>query len=83
MKPDKALIFELSRPGRAAYSLPECDVPELGADSVIPAGLLRAKRAELPEVYEVRRHPALHGAVPPQLRRGQRLLSARLLHDEV
>ncbi|OXS60383.1 glycine dehydrogenase (aminomethyl-transferring) [Cohnella sp. CIP 111063] len=53
MKPDKALIFELSRPGRAAYSLPECDVPELCADSVIPAGLLRAKPAELPEVYEV------------------------------
>ncbi|WP_372635098.1 aminomethyl-transferring glycine dehydrogenase subunit GcvPB [Cohnella sp.] len=53
MKPDKALIFELSRPGRVAYSLPECDVPELGAASVIPADMLRAKPAELPEVYEV------------------------------
>lgn len=26
MKPEKALIFELSKPGRVAYSLPECDV---------------------------------------------------------
>jgi len=53
MKPDKALIFELSRPGRAACSLSECDVPELDVASVIPAGMLRAKPAELPEVYEV------------------------------
>lgn len=53
MKPEKALIFELSKPGRVAYSLPECDVPETDAASFIPESLLRSKPAELPEVYEV------------------------------
>jgi glycine dehydrogenase subunit 2 len=53
MKPEKALIFELSKPGRIAYSLPECDVPEIAAQSLIPGDLLRSKPAELPEVYEV------------------------------
>lgn len=53
VKHDKALIFELSRPGRVAYSLPECDVPEEPLDELIPQKLLRAKPAELPEVYEV------------------------------
>lgn len=47
------MIFELSKPGRVAYSLPECDVPEIDAASLIPEGLLRSKPAELPEVYEV------------------------------
>ncbi|MEK3734876.1 MULTISPECIES: aminomethyl-transferring glycine dehydrogenase subunit GcvPB [Paenibacillus] len=53
MKPEKALIFELSKPGRTAYSLPECDVPEKETSELIPAHLLRQKPAELPEVYEV------------------------------
>ncbi|MGA8941710.1 MAG: aminomethyl-transferring glycine dehydrogenase subunit GcvPB [Thermoactinomyces sp.] len=45
----KALIFELSRPGRAAYSLPESDVPETDD---LPAELFREEPAELPEVSE-------------------------------
>lgn len=53
MKPEKALIFELSQPGRVAYSMPACDVPEVDPVSVISQGILRAKPAELPEVYEV------------------------------
>ncbi|TNJ63789.1 glycine dehydrogenase subunit 2 [Paenibacillus hemerocallicola] len=53
MKHDKALIFELSKPGRVAYSLPECDVPETPVEELIPQKLLRTKPAELPEVYEV------------------------------
>ncbi|MGG4107252.1 aminomethyl-transferring glycine dehydrogenase subunit GcvPB [Paenibacillus lautus] len=53
MKQEKALIFELSKPGRVAYSLPECDVSETDAASLIPESLLRSKPAELPEVYEV------------------------------
>ncbi|QWU15835.1 glycine dehydrogenase subunit 2 [Paenibacillus sophorae] len=54
MKPEQSLIFELSRPGRAAYSLPECDVPaEEGLDALIPAELLRSEPAALPEVSEV------------------------------
>ncbi|AJY74116.1 aminomethyl-transferring glycine dehydrogenase subunit GcvPB [Paenibacillus beijingensis] len=53
MKPEKALIFEMSRPGRVAYSLPACDVPESAPADYIPASMLRSKPAELPEVYEV------------------------------
>ncbi|SDE59988.1 glycine dehydrogenase subunit 2 [Fontibacillus panacisegetis] len=53
MKTEKALIFELSKPGRVAYSLPECDVPETDLSELIPSDLLRTKPAELPEVYEV------------------------------
>ncbi|MEO3947023.1 aminomethyl-transferring glycine dehydrogenase subunit GcvPB [Gorillibacterium sp. CAU 1737] len=50
---DQALIFELSRPGRIAYSLPACDVPEVEVSELVPDALLRKKAAELPEVYEV------------------------------
>ncbi|SFI85985.1 glycine dehydrogenase subunit 2 [Paenibacillus sp. UNC496MF] len=53
VKPDKALIFELSRPGRVAYSLPACDVPEEELSALIPEALLRQTPAQLPEVYEV------------------------------
>jgi glycine dehydrogenase subunit 2 len=52
-KHDKALIFEMSKPGRVAYSLPECDVPHIDADKLIRKDLLRTQPAELPEVYEV------------------------------
>lgn len=51
--PPQALIFEMSRPGRTAYSLPVCDVPEVDPGKLIPAHLLRTKPAGLPEVYEV------------------------------
>nr|WP_223066697.1 aminomethyl-transferring glycine dehydrogenase subunit GcvPB [Paenibacillus caui] len=52
-KHDKALIFELSRPGRTAYSLPEMDVPVQKIHELIPEGMLRKQEAALPEVYEV------------------------------
>ncbi|GGA23553.1 aminomethyl-transferring glycine dehydrogenase subunit GcvPB [Paenibacillus physcomitrellae] len=50
---DKALIFELSTPGRVAYSLPEIDVPVQPVEELIPAQFLRKEEAALPEVYEV------------------------------
>ncbi len=50
---EKALIFELSQPGRVGYSLPECDVPEADLSSLIPQDMLRSEAAALPEVYEV------------------------------
>jgi len=50
---DQPLIFELSQPGRIAYSLPECDVPEEDITALVPEKYLRKKPAELPEVYEV------------------------------
>lgn len=53
MKPEKALVFELSKPGRTAYSLPECNVPEADPGDGIPAGLLRSAPAALPELSEV------------------------------
>lgn len=50
---DKALIFEMSRQGRIAYSLPELDVPEVEVTEQIPVDFLREKPAELPEVSEL------------------------------
>lgn len=50
MSKEKALIFEMSQPGRVAYSLPESDVPET---EMLPAELLREQPAELPEVSEL------------------------------
>jgi glycine dehydrogenase subunit 2 len=50
---EKALIFEMSKPGRRGYSLPSCDVPEMELDSLIPADCLRKDAAELPEVGEI------------------------------
>jgi glycine dehydrogenase subunit 2 len=52
------LIFELSSPGRLAYSLPEADVDVEAALSQIPAASRRRQPAELPEVseFDVVRH---------------------------
>jgi glycine dehydrogenase subunit 2 len=47
------LIFEMSSPGRTAFSLPSLDVPEADVSSLLPGVELRAKPAELPEVSEV------------------------------
>jgi glycine dehydrogenase subunit 2 len=46
------LIFELSSPGRVAWSLPEADVPEADARTLLPAKHLRADAPDLPEVSE-------------------------------
>lgn len=53
MKNYSSLIFELSKEGRKAYSLPPCDVPEASLDSIIPASLMRDNEPEIPEVSEV------------------------------
>jgi glycine dehydrogenase subunit 2 len=47
------LIFELSAPGRFAYSLPALDVPEGDPAALLPAAHLRSSPPELPEVSEV------------------------------
>ena len=47
------LIFETSRPGRKAYSLPECDVPQKPIGELIDSSYLREKAPELPEVSEL------------------------------
>ncbi|MHC6180296.1 aminomethyl-transferring glycine dehydrogenase subunit GcvPB [Clostridium sp. JNZ X4-2] len=47
------LIFELSKKGRKAYSLPKCDVPEEDIYKLLPEELIRREEPELPEVSEV------------------------------
>jgi glycine dehydrogenase subunit 2 len=46
-------VFELSVAGRAAYSLPACDVPEEPIDALIPANLRRSAPTHLPELSEL------------------------------
>ncbi len=46
------LIFELSSPGRKAYSLPALDVPEVPLTELIPEPYLRKTPAQLPELSE-------------------------------
>lgn len=53
MKEYKKLIFEISKEGRTAYSLPNCDVPEVSIKDLMPEGLLRCSEPELPEVSEL------------------------------
>lgn len=53
MKEYNKLIFELSKEGRKAYSLPKCDVPEEGIEKLLPEEFIGKKEPELPEVSEV------------------------------
>jgi glycine dehydrogenase subunit 2 len=50
---DQALIFEISKPGRVGYSLPEMDVPTVELEQLLPEGYLREEAPELPEVFEL------------------------------
>ncbi|MFT7638930.1 MAG: glycine dehydrogenase subunit 2 [Pirellulaceae bacterium] len=54
MRNNKAtsLIFELSKSGRRATRLPQCDVPEQAIDSLLPATALAEYPPPLPEVSE-------------------------------
>ncbi len=52
-KDDQALIFELSKPGRIGFSLPEMDVPETEINELLPEGYFRVEEPELPEVSEL------------------------------
>ncbi len=48
----RKLIFELSKAGREGHALPQCDVPEKTAKTLIPEKFLRKQPARLPEVAE-------------------------------
>src|SRR5512133_688514 len=50
---EKSLIFEMSKPGCKAYSLPACDVPKKAVSSLIGAEYLRMQDPVLPEVSEL------------------------------
>ena len=84
MQAEKATtIYEKSKPGRRAATLPALDVPD--RDSRRPAARVArsarprraCRRSAEPEI--VRHYNKLS---PPQLRPRQRLLPARLVHDE-
>jgi len=49
---DEKLIFEISKEGRVASSLPELDVPEAAIEGLIPEDLLR-QDLNLPELAEI------------------------------
>lgn len=52
MKEYNKLIFEVSKPGRVAYTLPKCDVECEAVENLIPKGMLKTSDVELPEVSE-------------------------------
>ena len=47
------LIFELSSPGRKAYSLPKCDVPEVEIETLLPPEEIRGPIEHMPEMAEL------------------------------
>ncbi|WP_433743102.1 aminomethyl-transferring glycine dehydrogenase subunit GcvPB [Falsibacillus pallidus] len=49
----QSLIFELSKPGRVGYSLPEMDIPEVPVADLIPEEYIRKEEPNLPEVSEL------------------------------
>ena len=53
MQAEKATtIFEKSKPGRRASTLPALDVPERAASELLPAGTVRKNPPRLPEIAE-------------------------------
>ncbi|SCY38415.1 aminomethyl-transferring glycine dehydrogenase subunit GcvPB [Alkaliphilus peptidifermentans] len=53
MKEYNQLIFEASKEGRKAYSLPECDVDMASVEELLPSEFLSDEELNLPEVSEV------------------------------
>ncbi|PNB77265.1 glycine dehydrogenase (aminomethyl-transferring), partial [Pseudomonas sp. FW305-BF6] len=53
MLKDQPLVFEMSKEGRIAYSLPVMDVEDINIEDVIPATYVRKEKANLPEVSEL------------------------------
>jgi glycine cleavage system P protein (glycine dehydrogenase) subunit 2 len=49
---DTVTVFERSRDGRRAFVPPETDVPEVPVEELLPAGAIRERAAELPEISE-------------------------------
>ena len=50
---EEPIVFELGSPGRKAYSLPSCDVPEIELETLLSADEIRAPIKELPELTEL------------------------------
>ena len=50
---NESLVFEVSSPGKRAYSLPKLDVEDVPAEEILGAGNVRDEVAGFPEVSEV------------------------------
>ena len=50
---NEPLLFEMSSPGKRGYQLPELDVPDVDAESVLGTQNVRPEIEEFPEVSEV------------------------------
>ena len=50
---EEPIVFELGSPGRKAYSLGACDVPEIELETLLPTDEIRAPIKELPELTEL------------------------------
>jgi len=50
---EEKLIFEVSKPGRQGYSLPELDLPSKSLEKLLPVSSVRDDIAGFPEVSEV------------------------------
>ncbi|MBT3413869.1 MAG: aminomethyl-transferring glycine dehydrogenase subunit GcvPB, partial [Nitrospina sp.] len=50
---DEPIIFEVGSPGRKAYSLPSCDVPDVEIETLLPPGEIRDTIDGLPELTEL------------------------------
>ncbi len=50
---EEPLVFEMGSPGRKAYSLPSCDVPEAEIETLLPPSEIRQAVEELPELTEL------------------------------
>ncbi len=53
MKEYNKLIFELSKKGRKAYTLPKLDIEEKPLEDILPQQMMRKEEIDLPEVSEV------------------------------
>ncbi|UZQ83279.1 aminomethyl-transferring glycine dehydrogenase subunit GcvPB [Thermoanaerobacter sp. RKWS2] len=53
MKEYNKLIFELSKEGRKAYTLPKLDIEEKPLEDILPQQMMRKEEIELPEISEV------------------------------
>ncbi|SUZ56508.1 uncharacterized protein METZ01_LOCUS9362 [marine metagenome] len=50
---EEPIVFELGSPGRKAYSLSPCDVPEIELETLLPVDEIRDPIKELPELTEL------------------------------
>ncbi|SVB53042.1 uncharacterized protein METZ01_LOCUS205896, partial [marine metagenome] len=50
---NEPLLFEMGSPGREAYSLPKCDVPEVELEAILPVAEIRDPIENFPELTEL------------------------------